>query len=258
MRVLVLAFRVEVTRARPASPGAGRKHKAFTWSPTRTVSKIEGRVALPGATDEQLVRVGQGVPVLPNRREGNEAGRAAGRATGGCGATALQAACTGAGPTRGGGQGTSRERTSNMFVKSVTLDVSKLSGWLNAGVYCQESKGGHAVCGARFWSVGGRRRATAGQAACRGGLDCRLGAEYGEERTHAEHVLHGRDAGGVEAQRLVERRRGLLRVERRAYGEARCWSVGGRRRGRPRGKQRAGAGEDSTADWEQSMGRSAR
>ena len=138
MRVLVLAFRVEVTRARPASPGAGQKHEAFTWSPTRTVSKIEGRVALPGATDEQLVRVGQGVPVLPNRREGNEAGRAAGRATGGCGATAaLQAACTGAGPTRGGGQGTSRERTSNMFVKSVTLDVSKLSGWLNAVAPCR-------------------------------------------------------------------------------------------------------------------------
>jgi len=70
-----------------------------------------------------------------------------------------------------------------MFIKSVTLDVSKLSGWLNAGVYCQESKGGHAVCGAR----------SAGQQA-----------------------------------------------------------VGG---GRPRGKQRAG--EDSTTDWEQSMGRSA-
>eukprot|EP00964_Phaeocystis_antarctica_P164090 scaffold141506_cov51-Phaeocystis_antarctica.AAC.4 len=30
---------------------------------------------------------------------------------------------------------------------------------------------------------GGRRRATAVHAACRGGLDCRLGAGHGEERT---------------------------------------------------------------------------
>ena len=34
---------------------------------------------------------------------------------------------------------------------------------------------------------------------------------------HMEHLLHGCDAGGVEAQRLVERRRVLPRVERRAY-----------------------------------------
>ena len=34
---------------------------------------------------------------------------------------------------------------------------------------------------------------------------------------HVEHVAHVRDAGGVEAQRLVERRRALPRVERRAY-----------------------------------------
>ena len=74
---------------------------------------------------------------------------------------------------------------------------------------------------------------------------------------HPEHVAHGRDAGGVEAQRLVERRRVLPRVARRAYGvgqgakyrEAR----GG---GRPRCTQRAGEG--STGDWEQATGRSAR
>ena len=46
---------------------------------------------------------------------------------------------------------------------------------------------------------GGRRRCI--QAACRGGLDCRLGAG------HLEHIAHFFDAGGVEAaQRLVERR----------------------------------------------------
>ena len=35
----------------------------------------------------------------------------------------------------------------NMPVKSVTLDVSKLSGWLNAGAYCRELKRGHTVRG---------------------------------------------------------------------------------------------------------------
>jgi len=34
----------------------------------------------------------------------------------------------------------------------VTLEVSKLSGWLNADAYCRESKGGHTVrCEVRAW-----------------------------------------------------------------------------------------------------------
>ena len=45
----------------------------------------------------------------------------------------------------GAGQGA--ERTSNMRFMSVTLVVSKLSGWLNAYAYCRESKGGHTVRG---------------------------------------------------------------------------------------------------------------
>jgi len=32
------------------------------------------------------------------------------------------------------------ERTANMLFMSVTLDVSKLSGWLNTHVHCQEKK----------------------------------------------------------------------------------------------------------------------
>eukprot|EP00964_Phaeocystis_antarctica_P113723 scaffold77731_cov51-Phaeocystis_antarctica.AAC.3 len=43
---------------------------------------------------------------------------------------------------------------------------------------------------------------------------------------HHKHVGHGRDAGGVEAQRLVERRRVLPRVERRACGAGRGLRVG--------------------------------
>ena len=65
---------------------------------------------------------------------------------------------------------------------SMTLEVPKLSGWLNADAACRESKEG-IRCGARCASGGGRRRATAVHAACGGGLDCRFGAGHGEERT---------------------------------------------------------------------------
>ena len=44
---------------------------------------------------------------------------------------------------------------------------------------------------------------------------------------HVEHAVHGCDAGGVEAQRLVELVRALPRVERRAYGAERGIPVGG-------------------------------
>ena len=44
----------------------------------------------------------------------------------------------------------------------------------------------------------------------------------GHERgAHREHGAHGRDAGRVEAERLVERLRVLPRVERRACGARR-------------------------------------
>ena len=48
---------------------------------------------------------------------------------------------------KAGGQGTRGERTRNMLLMSVTLEVSKLSGWLKAGAYCAESQGGHAMQG---------------------------------------------------------------------------------------------------------------
>ena len=65
----------------------------------------------------------------------------------------------------------------------VTLDVSKLSGWLNADAYCRESKEGYAVRVEVYGSGGSRRWKTAAHAACRGARDCRLGAGHGEERT---------------------------------------------------------------------------
>eukprot|EP00964_Phaeocystis_antarctica_P045734 scaffold26342_cov63-Phaeocystis_antarctica.AAC.2 len=60
----------------------------------------------------------------------------------------------------------------------VTLEVSKLSGWLNADAYCRESKEGHAVRGEVYGSGGSRRWTTAAHAACRRGRDYRLVAGH--------------------------------------------------------------------------------
>ena len=66
----------------------------------------------------------------------------------------------------------------------VTLEVSKLSGWLNAFAFCRESKGGHTVWD-EVQSTG--RREGGRRPRCKrrawGELDCRLGAGHGEERS---------------------------------------------------------------------------
>ena len=48
----------------------------------------------------------------------------------------------GEGSTTDSGQGTRGERTKNMWDMVVTLEVSKLSGRLNASAYCRDSNGG--------------------------------------------------------------------------------------------------------------------
>ena len=76
------------------------------------------------------------------------------------------------------------ERTRNMRSMIVTLEVSKLSGWLNADARCRESKGGQTVRGELRGGTREAAQATAAHAACRGGSIYRLGAgEGGEERT---------------------------------------------------------------------------
>ena len=57
------------------------------------------------------------------------------------------------------GAGHGEERTGNMASMVVTLEVLKLSGWLNDPALCRESKGGHTV-----WREGQRpgRREAAG------------------------------------------------------------------------------------------------
>ena len=193
------------------------------------------------------------------------------------------------------------ERTKNIAAMAVTLEVSKLSGWLNADAYCRESKEGHAVRGEVYGSGGSRRWTTAAHAACRGGRDCRLGAGHGEERTlnmkdmvvtlevsklsgwlnadaycrdskgghavrddvragrreaagdrgarsvqgrarlqtggrarrgaHVEHGAHVRDAGGVDAQQLVERPRDLPRASKEGHAvRGGVYGSGGSRR----------------------------
>jgi hypothetical protein len=104
------------------------------------------------------------------------------------------------------------ERTSNMWLMSVTLEVSKLSGWLKADASCRVEgracDAGGERCepgGGRAWGVVAARRAAC---TCGCGPGQGLGAK-GTRGAHQEHVAHGRDAGGVEAQRLVEGRRAL-------------------------------------------------
>ena len=66
---------------------------------------------------------------------------------------------------------------------SVTLEVLKLSGWLNAVAPCRESKGGHTVRGE---GAGQQTGATASSVQWR--LDCRLGTGHGEESARRTSV----------------------------------------------------------------------
>eukprot|EP00964_Phaeocystis_antarctica_P049980 scaffold28957_cov67-Phaeocystis_antarctica.AAC.3 len=107
---------------------------AASRTPARVIaSRGEGRGARPRATDEQLVGVGQGVRVLPSQKESTRCGVRYGpegkRAWGSGGAR-------GGRYWRVGGRACA-ERTANMTSMVVTLDVSKLSGWLNARAPCR-------------------------------------------------------------------------------------------------------------------------
>ena len=98
------------------------------------------------------------------------------------------------------GAGQEEERTENMERMVVTLEVSKLSGWLNADALCQHAVPGEIYRSARAGG-GGRPRCKqrAGQGSTAdSGHRVRGGA-------HGEHAGHDRDAESVEAQRLVER-----------------------------------------------------
>ena len=105
------------------------------------------------------------------------------------------------------GAGHGEERTRNRLPIFVTLEVSKLSGWLNADADCRETEGGHIVLGEL--RAGGREGG--GRRGCKQRAGERSTVDWGQG-THEEHPVHGCDAGRVESQRLVERRR-ILRTQ---------------------------------------------
>ena len=148
----------------------------------------------------------------------------------------------------------------------VTLDVSKLSGWLNADASCRESKGGHIRCGAWCMRVKGRklqgwrrRDRGAGNAQLqRGGPDCRLGGGQrgrGEERTwNMVYKVVTLDVSKLSGWSNADADCRESKGGRTMRGEVRAWRQ--EDGGRPRRTQRVG--ESSTADWGQGTGRSAR
>ena len=84
----------------------------------------------------------------------------------------------------------------------VTLEVSKLSGWLNARVFCRvEKRACGAGRGAAREAVGGGRPWRTQRA----GEGSTADWEQATREAHLEHGARVCDTGGVEAQRLVER-----------------------------------------------------
>ena len=108
---------------------------------------------------------------LPSRKAGMRCEKRCG--SGGVRAlwvAATQAACTGRARLKAVGAKARAERTWNISAMVVTLDVSKLSGWLNAEAYCRvERRAWRMRCGARYSPRGVRAMWVAEtQSACTG------------------------------------------------------------------------------------------
>ena len=95
-------------------------------------------------------------------------------------------------------------RTANMKLMVVTLDVSRLSGWLNADAPCRVAP---RHVGGDTGGLGGARARGGGVAVHAACTEDRLDTGHGTRKgsAHVKHATHVRDAGCVEAQRLVER-----------------------------------------------------
>ena len=101
----------------------------------------------------------------------------------------------------GSGGGAWAERTANMLFMFVTLDVSKLSGWLNADACCRVEREAHIRRGARAGRGGGRACGDGGGASSVQAQDPTAEAAGGGTRgAHVKHAVHGCDAGGVPAR----------------------------------------------------------
>ena len=115
------------------------------------------------------------------------------------------------------------ERTPNILAMSVTLDVSKLSGWLNIPVFCRKSKGGGirnciAELCARCGSGDGRAWGGGGASSPQGRARLVGNWAQGTGEAHPEHAAHVCDLGRVKTQRLVECRRILPSPQKGGYG----------------------------------------
>jgi hypothetical protein len=96
----------------------------------------------------------------------------------------------GKGPTQGLGARARAERTSNMLIMLVTLEVSKLSGWLKAGACCRV-EGGHVMRGGEvragrregLWCGGGTTSGMHGDIS-------RLKATLGAKGTRGERTMN--------------------------------------------------------------------
>ena len=86
-----------------------------------------------------------------------------------------------------------------MYPMSLTLEVSKVSGPLNAFVYCRVQRGAWEA--GDMQSAGGRRPVD--------GSGKHVGAvqleDWAGAEPHRKHVLHVSDARRVDTQQLVER-----------------------------------------------------
>eukprot|EP00964_Phaeocystis_antarctica_P071405 scaffold43566_cov29-Phaeocystis_antarctica.AAC.1 len=113
---------------------------------------------------------------------------------------------------------------------SVTLDVSKLSGWLKADAPCRVEKRAYdAGRGAERKAEGvGAVAAQAAQAARMGRAQLEGWEGPGTRGAHEKHVPHTRDVGRVEAQRLIEHHRLLPSRKEGIRCGTRCDSGGKR------------------------------
>ena len=102
--------------------------------------------------------------------------------------------CTGTARLRAVGARARAERTENMLFMVVTLDVSKLSAWLNAVALCGVER---RACGRRD----GRREGVVGGGGASGmygeGPTQGCGRPGHARGAHVEHVVHVSDAGGI-------------------------------------------------------------
>ena len=90
-------------------------------------------------------------------------------------------------------QGRARaERTLNMFTMSVTLDVSRLSGWLNADARCRVER--ESIGGGRHDMRASRRKGGVGWSGGASSREAPTAEAQGTRGAHVKHVPHVCDA----------------------------------------------------------------